>query len=343
MSFSISFSSINSMLQLCKRLTNGQVMRSDVESLLDHEDYKFELERYSGRLSKDEFVDYFLQINNIEEDDITNIDLKSHHSYYKDLLANVDYYFEKLKELESILTPELIEEQVSIALKGLPDDIILPDIKFIFTISIGRSFGYVYENCTHFDFLQLVKDQSISAFCSTIAHEVHHVGLNTILQQIDGENLSLEGLFYLYFSGEGLAVKYCNNAEGVLSKSIYNATKNQGLDAFTWKYLNDDFYNTMDNFRKTVSDIRAGIIKSPDDLNKLMSEYWTNPYTEEQNKSEIPKLRHFRVYTFGNDIWGVIHDCFGKNTVFETLRNPDSFPVVFNKALDKIGYGQFKI
>ena len=59
------------MLQLCKRLTNGHIDRSDIESLLDHEDYKFELERYNGRLSKDEFVDYFLQINNIQENDIT--------------------------------------------------------------------------------------------------------------------------------------------------------------------------------------------------------------------------------------------------------------------------------
>lgn len=146
----------------------------------------------------------------------------------------------------------------------------------------------------------------------------------------------------MYFSGEGLAVKYCNNAEGVLSKSIYQSANNIGLDDFTWKYLNDDFYNTMANFRKTISDIRDNNIRSVDELDKLILGYWMNPYTEEQDKKEIPKLKHFRLYSFGNDIWGIIHDCFGKSVVFETLRNPESFPVIFNNCLHKIGCKQFK-
>lgn len=343
MGFSIRFSSINNMLELCKSLINGDVKKIDIENLIDHEDYKFEFERYKGRISKDEYVDYFFQLNNINETDITNNDLKIHHMYYKDLINNLDLYVEKFHELERALTPNLFEEQISVALRGLPDDIILPDINFIFTIGIGQSFGYAYQNGTHFDFLQLARDKSINDFCSTIAHEVHHVGINAIHEQIDLEHISIEALFYLYFSGEGLAVKYCNNAEGVLSKSIYNSAKNKGLDGFTWKYLNNDFYDTMTHFRKTISDIRNKNIKSVDELDKHVREYWMNPYTEEQDKSQIPKLKHFRLYSFGNDIWGVIHDCFGENSVFETLRNPESFPVIFNKCLDKIGYGQFKI
>lgn len=343
MTYSIRFSSIKNMLELCKKLSTGKVEKKDIESILNHEDYKFEFARYKGRVSESEYTDYLLQLSNLTEDDITNMDLKAHHIYYIDLLKNLDFYTEKLNELERLLTPDLFEEQVSIALKGLPDDYILPDINFIFTIGIGQSFGYVYQNGTHFDFLQLVKDKSISDFCTTIAHEVHHVGVYIMHEQIDINNISLEALFYLYFSAEGLAVKYCNNAEGILSKSIYNGVKNKGLDSFTWKYLNDDFYNTMTHFRKDISNIRNNNIKSVDELDKLMTEYWMNPYTEDQNKNEIPKLKHFRLYSFGNEIWGVIHDCFGKNAVFETLRNPESFPVIFNKCLDKIGYEQFKI
>lgn len=43
-------------------------------------------------------------------------------------------------------------EQISVALRGLPDDFELPDLNFIFTIGIGQSFGYVYNNGMHFDF-----------------------------------------------------------------------------------------------------------------------------------------------------------------------------------------------
>lgn len=343
MTFSIRFSSIKNMIELCKRLNTKHVKKQDIENILKHEDYKFEFARYKGRVQEEEYTDYLLELTNLTEDRIKNIDLKIHHSYYIDLLNNLDLYTEKLKELEKSLTPELFEKQISIALKGLPDDITLPDLNFVFTIGIGQSFGYVYKNGMHFDFLQLVKDRSISEFCSTVSHEVHHVGMNIIHEQIDMNTISLESLFYLYFSGEGLAVKYCNNAEGVLSKGIYNGLKNIGLDSFTWKYLNDDFYNTMAHFRKTISDIRNNNISSADELNKDISEYWMNPYAEGQDKNEIPKLKQFRLYSFGNDIWGVIQDCFGKNAVFETIKTPEKFPKMFNEALDKIGCGQFKI
>jgi uncharacterized protein YjaZ len=331
------------MLTLCERLAAEKIEKKDIENILKHEDYRFEFLRYKGRVSEEQYIDYLLQINTLNEEEITNMDLKAHHRYYKDLINNFDFYREKLSELEELLTPSLMEKQVSIALKGLPEDIKLPDLNFIFTIGIGQSFGYVYENGMHFDFLQLVKDKSISEFCSTIAHEVHHVGINTIMNQLNLHTISLEGLFYLHFIGEGLAVKYCNNAEGVLSKGIYCGDKNIGLDAFTWKYLNEDFYNTMAHFQKDIRDIRENNIKSVEELNKVIKEYWMNFYTEEQTKGEIPKLKHFRVYSFGNEIWGIIHDCFGKNAVFETINNPDKFPTIFNKALDKIGYGQFKI
>lgn len=44
-----------------------------------------------------------------------------------------------------------------------------------------------------------------------------------------------------------------------------------------------------------------------------------------------------RDYSFGNDIWGVIHDVFGKDKVYEVFRNPDIFLEVYNDAVIKIG------
>jgi molecular chaperone HtpG len=103
MVFLIRFSSINNMLELCRRLADGQIKERDIEKIIDHEDYKFEFERYKGRISKGEYVDYLLQLNNINENNIKNIDLKAHHTYYKDLINNLDLYMEKLSELEKML------------------------------------------------------------------------------------------------------------------------------------------------------------------------------------------------------------------------------------------------
>lgn len=341
MNIKIRNSSINDMLKMCRNLKEGTATREDIERVLEHEDYKFEFERYNGRIFREEFIEYFLNIPNLNESDIKNIGLKTHHEYYRALLDNIDFYMEKAKEIIEI-KKEIFEENVKIALKGLPDDLELPELNFIFIIGIGQSSGYIYKNGMVFDLLQL-SHRSLEEFYSSIAHEVHHVGINTIDEQLDIDSMELEELFYVCFSGEGLAVKYCNNAEGVLSKSIYGTTKNIGLDPFTWEYLNNDFYNTMIEFKKTIKDIRNGKIKDRDDLNKCIMEYWMSPYAEGQEKDEIPKLKQLRIYSFGNEIWGIIHDCFGKEVVFDTLRNPKNFPKVFNEALEIIGHEEFKI
>ncbi|WP_102401409.1 DUF5700 domain-containing putative Zn-dependent protease [Haloimpatiens massiliensis] len=343
MNFKIRYKTISSMLELCKKLKWGNVEKKEIEDLIEHEDYKFEFERYKGKISKEEFTEYFINLPNIKEEEITNKGLKIHHKFYKDLLDNLDFYMEKVSELDKF-TEELFEQQISIALKGLPEDINLSELNFIFTVGIGQSFGYVYKNGMHFDFLQLVKEKSIDDFCATIAHEVHHVALNTIYEELDLNNMPIEDLFYLSFSGEGLAVKYCNNAEGVLSKSIYDGPKNIGLDKFTWEYLNKDFYNTMKQFKASINYIRAGHINTMEELVKYMEDYWMNPYVEGQDKNkDIPKLKQFRVYSFGNEIWGIIHDCFGKEMVYKTIRNPQSFRETFNKALEKLSHEEFKI
>lgn len=337
MEFSINYGSINTMLQLCNKLKNDTVKEGEIRQLLNHEDYKFEFSRYKNRVSEEEFIDYFLNLPNLNQDSITNNDLKIHHKYYMYLLDNLDLFIEKEKELSKWFKKDIFEEQINYALKGLPDDLKLPELKFIFTIGIGQSFGYAYDNGMHFDFLQLIKEKSIKDFCSTIAHEVHHVGLNLLDKSIDISALPVEALFYLCFSGEGLAVKYCNNAEGVLSRPINDGPKNIGLDSFTWEYLNNDFENTMDQFKETIRRIRNNEIKSTEELVKHIEEYWMNPLTKEQKTGDIPKLKHFRLYTLGNDIWGIIHDCFGKGVVYETLKNPQSFPAIYNKALQKVG------
>lgn len=342
MNFRVRYSSIMSMLELCKKLKAGTIKKSEIENLMEHEDYQFEFSRYKGRVSKNEFVEYFMDLPNLREEDIKNKDLMIHHRYYKDLLDNLDFFIEKSNVLNKF-TNDLFQEQIRVALKGLPENINMPDLSFVFTIGIGQSFGYAHENGMHFDFLQLIRNKSIDDFCATISHEVHHVGVDLIHQKLDFNLISIEDLFYVYFSGEGLAVKYCNNAQGILSKSIYKGPKNIGLDSFTWEYLNNDFYNTMNQFKNTISDIRNNKYKTTDEFEKHMAEYWMNPYIEGQSKNEIPKLLHFRLYSFGNEIWGIIHDCFGKDAVYETLENPGRFPEIFNRALEKLGHEEFKI
>lgn len=343
MNLSIHHSTLRPMFDLCAELIKGTVDRVEIQDIISHPDYQFEFSRYKGRVTEGEYISYLLQAEHLTEDQITNPDFKAHHKYYRDLFNNPEFYKRKLEELESILTPDIFNKQLSIALKGLPDNLELKELDIVFTISIGGSFGYSHGNGIHFDFLQLAKEVSIEAFRSTISHEIHHVAMDKLYAKLDWDNLSLESQFYINFSGEGLAVKYCNNTDGIMSKSIYEGKKNIGLDTFTWQYLNNDFENTMAHFIKDVEDIRSGRINSQKELDKLLIEYWMNRRTEEQSENDIPKLLHFRMYSFGNEIWGIIHDCFGKDAVFETLMHPETFPSVYNNALVKLSYSQYKI
>lgn len=321
------------MLNLLKSISIDEKQILDV---IEVEDYRFELSRYEGRITKKEFIDYIKNIRNIKEDDITNMDLKVHHKYYKDLLENFAFYEIKLEEFKRLLKEDIFEEQIKLAMNGLPKEFKLPNIKVMFTIGIGQSFGYAHNNSIHFDFLKLVKENNLRKFISIIGHEIHHVALNILEESIDIDKLTVEEFFYLCFTGEGLAVKYCNNAEGVISRAIYEGEKNIGLDKYTWDYLNSDFENTFEMFKKTKKDIRQGLYKNKDELLKHIEEYWMNPHTEEQSKVEIPKLQHFRLYSFGNDVWGVIHDVFGKDVVFDTFMNPNKFVEVYNRAVELI-------
>jgi len=336
MQFSINYSTILPMLQLCRKLKYGDLQEDELRQILRHEDYQFEFSRYKNRVSEEEFTNYFLNLPHLTEDAITNRDLKVHHNFYLYLLDNLDFFISKAQELPLYLTQDIFQEQINNALHWLPDGLILPDMKYVFTLGIGASGGYVFGNGSHYDFIQLIKYQSLDVFCSTLAHETHHVGFGVITKSIDIDSLPLEALFYWSFAGEGLAVKYCNNAEGVISKSIHEGAKNIGLDSFTWEYLNNDFDDTMIHFRESIRRIRNNEIKSIEELDKHLKEYWMNSWTKEQQSGDIPKLLHFRLYSFGNDIWGVIHDCFGKDVVYDTLRNPWKFPSVFDEALQKI-------
>ena len=252
----------------------------------------------------------------------------------------------KFHEIFSITT---LEEQKRIAQIGLPDDLDLGNITFLFTIGVGMSFGWPYcdeklGNFIHFDFIQLFKQFSIEEIHSFIAHEIHHIGVNSLHDNLDIGTLSLEEIFYLLFSGEGLAVKYCNNAEGTLSKRYDpNTAPNLGLDPFSWEYLNNDFQNTFETFKKHLERIRAGEISNQEELMGLFQEYWMNEHTDEQDSSDSPKLKQSRFYSFGNELWGTIQDVFGKSKVYWLFNNLSEFVQTFNEALEISGKSEYKI
>jgi hypothetical protein len=345
MKLNVRLETVHSMLDLCKKHKEGKLLESELLELLDHDDYKVEFERYNmdglplSKITKKEFVDYFMNLFDLEEKDIKNERLKMRYPDFIFFFNNLDYYREKIKKLID-LDKNIFNDGLQYTYNGLPQDAKFDKLNFLFTISIGNSFGWPYNDCVHFDVINLFKFMDIDnleVFKAFIGHEVHHIGLGRYLDKIYTRGIDLEGYFYTFFSFEGLAVKYCNNSEGFLTRRIYNNLgTNIGLDKFTWNYFRDEFEEMYEKFKLHLGLIRSGQIDNMDKLNEILGEYWLSPYTKEQDKTEQPKLKHYRSYYLGTEVWGLIHDFYGKEKVFEILNNPAEFPDALNGALKEI-------
>ncbi|TVP94554.1 MAG: hypothetical protein EA374_06565 [Acholeplasmatales bacterium] len=328
------------MIAWLKDHQSGQASATQLDSILAHPDYAFEFERYGDAVPKEAFKALLLNLPEVYEDARNLVHLRMRAQPLHDFYKRLDTYKAQLPLIE--IPEHIIDAQTRLARAGLPDDIGIEHVQIIITLGIGASFGYVHGHHVHFDFLQLAKEKSAAEFQASLAHEIHHVGFNHLLNPSYLQTLSLEALFYLYFSGEGLAVKYCNNAEGVLSKALYGGPKNIGLDPFTWRYLNDDFDKTFKHFKATRKAIKDGHFTREDFQTDLRT-YWMHPYTDQRDTNDTPDLKQFRLYSLGNDLWGVIHDAFGKEKVYATLRNLDTFPDVFNAAVSHIGKPAYRL
>lgn len=336
---------IYKMLELCKKHKEGKLEKSELETLLSHEDYEIEFKRYGQAglpmcgINKEEFIEFFMNFFYLKLDDISNQRLKIRYDYLEDFFNNIDFYEEKINQLFN-LSEEDFKLGLSYTTNGLPSEINFNNMNFLFTISIGNSCGWPYgEEYVHFDVIGLIvsgileKDKLINY----IGHEMHHIGFNKFCSTNLNRELTLEESLIVFLAFEGLAVKYCNNGQGPITKAIYlDEEPNKGLIKDTWDYLYTEFDEMFNNFKQQIYEIRQGKI-GPKELDKLISEYWLSSYTKNQEKNEVPKLKHSKNYYFGCNIWGLIHDVYGKEVVFETIKNPSTFIDVLNKALIAVG------
>ena len=335
-----------------------QVIKAKLENLFSHPDYQVEFNRYArianllnieNPVTQPDLIEFILNLPTIKPEEITNNSFKARYKHFALLLNQISEFMGKMDYIDKIFTDEVLQQQTKLALKGLPKNVQIGEIVFLFTIGIGISFGYPHVSpektqYIHFDFIQLLTDITAEQIQYIMGHEIHHIGFSQFTKNLEIEESKLEELFVYYFSGEGLAVKYCNNAVGVLSKNIYpDLPENIGLDAFSWQYLNDDFENTFDTFKKHIHMIRTGEIKNKEAVKKILNDYWFNTEVENQDSSDIPDLKYGRLYSFGNELWGTIHDVFGKEKVYELLYDLKSVIPTFNDAVVQLKKEKYQV
>lgn len=324
-------SSIPLMLEYVSGLRSYQENREAIRRILAHEDYQYELRRY-GISPAEHLIDYFSRLDTIPPEDIPDLSanhrrnhLREKHGQWLDCAASPQKYQDRYERLKAFFTDDFLAEMQGKLASMFPAGTeMIPDPAVISTLSIGRSFGYVHEGALHLDLFGIERDCSIEELPRVILHEMHHLQALKMAEGIPGGQ-SLLDQYIRGFAWEGLAVKFCNNAEGVISKRIEpEQPPNLGVPAIP--ALNAHFAEHFDLFCATVSRIRAGQF-SREDMNRQYAEVWQNPYLYGREP-----LAQMAVYSLGNELYGCVYDHFGLDAVYECFYYPDRLIGYFNRA-----------
>lgn len=345
MNINIRTSTIKPMLKIFKDLRDGCFNKQELAELLKHEDYQYEFGRYGQEglpmslIKENEFIEFFDTFKSKSLDDIENPRLKMRYESYMAFMDELDEYEKNIEKLLSI-EKSVYDNGVVVVQNALPENFELEDIDIVFTISIGNSFGWAYKNGIHFDVINFFKFFDVDnkgTFEAFIGHELHHRAFGKLIHK---EAESGEGMFYSFLAYEGLAVMYCNNGSIKLTKPFYeDVPKNLGMDAFTWNYFTENYEEIYRRFQEDVKRIR----KDGQSCLQDVVSYWLDIFMPDEDRSQTPTLMHTKNYFIGTEVWGLIHDVYGKEKLYEILNDVDNFSEYYNDALEQIDMAKYKI
>lgn len=314
--------------------SNEEHREKRAAEILNHEDYQFEAKRY-GLPSVEHLAFYFSHLKNVEPDEIPDLcadrknALREKHSRWLDCASAPRKYYDRYERLKAVLCDENIRNLQHKLSRAFLSGIVTNDADVVSTLSFGPSFGYVYKNAMHLDLFGIEDICTMEELSYVILHEMHHLQV----QKLMGSYRAFTGKFnllerYIFrFTGEGLAVKFCNNAEGVLSRRIDSRLKaNVGVPAIP--ILNRHFEEHFALFDDTIQRIRREAV-SAEEIEEQFRSYWFNPCLY---REEVQFLVQTPIYSFGNELFGCIYDAFGIEILFECFYHPAKTIEYFNRT-----------
>ena len=318
----------------CKISKNKDLIK--LKEILNNEEYGVEFSRYQlknlpvSTISYEEAVDFF---TNFLEKDFNNPRLEYKKPYflkfYNDLENKIDLInlFTNFSKKDEELIDKLLEN-------GLPNNLLKDKnevFNILFIISIGNSMGWPYKNYIDFDVanLELIKDKV--SFLHLIAHEIHHTKFPLLINK----HMNIQESFLVNFAFEGLAMHFTNNASTLYKAKKYIDEPSYEVDEFSWNLFTNDFEELFNMFKKDFYD--SGKFSNEDELNKLIENHYEKfTYYSYKNQQEY-KIAQYPTYYLGCYLFGIIDNAFGKEVLFDVIKNPSKFVNIYNKAVVLIG------
>lgn len=329
---------------LLKYKQTGQRDETELRKILNHEDYKIEFLRYGledlpiCNITYEDSVYFFM---NFDKEDFINFDnkrLQYKLDYFKDFFNNLEERYEYYQKY-CMLNDNDLNNVLELLRAGMPDDLLskIDEYNILFTISIGNSFGWPYENYIDFDIANFTLIKSKDDFIHILAHEIYH----TFFDDLISENMKPDEYFLLNFAFEGIAMHYMNNAKTLYKPSKYSYPE-YSVDITSWDIYNNDFDFLFSNFKKDylqTSKLDENDQTSFEVTNNLISSYQQFYYTDSSNNKL--KISQYPTYYLGCHLFGAIDIVFGKEILLNVLKNPNKIVEYYNKAMETLGYNKY--
>ena len=305
-----------------------------LRAILHHRDYQFEARRY-GLPSVEPLVAYFSRLKSIGRTEIPDLcedrknALREKHDRWLDCSSDPQKYYDRYERVKKLLCEETLSSLQQKLSSAFPKPVPLDDAGVVSTLSFGPSFGYVYENALHLDLFGIEEVCTIAELPYVILHELHHLMIQKLIGNYTAftKHFSMLDEYIFRFTGEGLAIKFCNNAEGILSKKVDRLLQaNIGTPAIP--VLNRHFAEHFALFNETIERIYRGNIAA-EEINEQFRAFWWNPYLY---SDEVPFLAQTPIYSFGNELFGCIFDAFGLDVLFDCFYHPTKAISFFNRV-----------
>jgi hypothetical protein len=308
------------------------------EQIYAHEDYAIEIDRYSARgfeseLEVSALAETLRQLVSGRFNALSSI-ASPHQRKVLTLISCHDAYRSRWNGFMAgwRWTLSRATEQ---ARRYLPDSACIPDVDVLVTVGLGDSFGWPYRNVVHFDFIQMLDDfKSFTQLENLLAHELHHIGYESLLAGFNAATSAHQ--FLLFLAYEGMAIKFFNHPDSVFSKCLDEHMQNYQIVAADWQYYIEhwDLY-----FRQFQSDYRL-LLKRPQTDVASVTEKWMT--RERIDDSEL-MLTQYPNYFLGSEIIGMVMDHCGLDTVFDILFGNVGFEDIYDGILGEIGLKKFRI
>ncbi len=304
-------------------LKDEQAMRA----VLNHPDYQQELAYYNTQLTTDMFIDFMLNIDDETHESIFD----KRKAYLEDIIKYPNKYIEEVEKI-TFDTKDL-NQAYDKAHQALPEHLSFESFDVVFTIGLGKGFGFFVDNGIHFDFLQIIHNIPMQTVIDGLSYEIFQAAMAKVLLKLEPDTLPLDAYFYLPFILEGLPHKYMLNGEGLYSKALHDAPVNQTHEPGYFDAHVQNFHALFNRFKETVDDIRAGDITNKSHIDQELHLFWTAEMAEQADPAERP----LKMIALGQELIGIIHDVYGKEALYNILNDLKTFPTLLNDAFDYLG------